>query len=49
MKVMDTVEKRLHTALYLQHASSDQSLEQCRNYSVNTLKHEGEGEKESEV
>lgn len=49
MKVTDTVEKRLYTALYLQHASSDQSLEQCRNYSANTQEHAGEGETESEV
>lgn len=34
MKVMDTVEKKLYTALYFQHGSSDQSLEQCRNYSA---------------
>jgi len=32
MKVMDNVEKRLYTALYLQHGISDQSLKQCRNY-----------------
>lgn len=34
MKVLDSEEKRLYTALYLQHGISDQSLEQCRNYSA---------------
>lgn len=49
MKVTDTVEKRLYTAFYLQLASSDQSLEQCRNFSANTQDHGGERETESEV